>query len=144
MHHIVYLDSNGKDLDHLLTGKKTMIVRGAMSPKIPFGRVVAEDQIYFLLQNGDGFIKSRARVMSATVYGNLSQESSYSLVEEYQDRLLLSIAQMKRTSGKRFITLIELGQVDQIGDLKINVSLLDESDSWLILDDIKNVLMEAA
>lgn len=144
MHHIVYLDSNAKDLDHLLTGKKTMIVRGAMSPKIPFGRVVADDLIYFLLQKGDGFIKAKASVVSASVYDNLSRENSYSLVEKYQDRLLLSTAQMKRTSGKRFITLIELSQVKQIDDLKINVSLLDESDSWLILDDISNVLMEAA
>ena len=115
-----------------------------MSPKIPFGRVVADDLIYFLLQKGDGFIKARARVVSATVYGNLSRENSYSLVEEYQDRLLLSTAQMKRTSGKKFITLIELSQVDQIDNLKINVSLLDQSDSWLILDDIRNILMEAA
>lgn len=140
MHHIVYLDSNAKDLDHLLTGQKTLIVRGAMSPKIPFGRVAAKDVLYFLLRKGDGSIKAKASVVSASIYKNLSEEDSHSLIEEYQDRLLLSTAQLKRTSGKKYITLMELSQVDQVTNLKLDVSLINESDNWLILDDIRNVL----
>ena len=144
MHHIVYLDSNSKDLNHLVTGQKSLIVRGAMSRKIPFGRVSADDVIFFLLRKGDGSIKAKAKVETATVFENLSTEDSHSLIEEYQDKLLLSTAQLKRTSGKKYITLMELDQVVQTSDLKIDTSLIDGMDSWLILDDINNVLLEAS
>ena len=140
MHHIVYLDSKVKDLDHLLTGKKTMIVRGAMSRKIPYGRVEAGDLIYFLVQKDEGCIQAKAIVVSASFYNNLTREKSYSLVEQYQDRLLLSTAQLKRTAGKGYITLVELCDVVQVNGLQIDVSLMEDSDNWLILDDICNVL----
>lgn len=35
MDHVVYLDSTAKELELLLSGKKTMIIRGATGRKIP-------------------------------------------------------------------------------------------------------------
>lgn len=39
MDHIVYLDAKARELEKLLDGKKTMIIRGATGRKLPHGRV---------------------------------------------------------------------------------------------------------
>ena len=80
MHHIVYLHPNGRDLDHLLTGKKTMVARGSMSPKIPYGRIKVNDLIYFLLLKGDGIVKAVAIVKFVNFFEHLSIVDSHSLL----------------------------------------------------------------
>jgi hypothetical protein len=40
MDHIVYLDARAKELENLENGNKTMIVRGAMGRKLPYGKVM--------------------------------------------------------------------------------------------------------
>jgi hypothetical protein len=39
MDHVVYVNAKTKELEKLLEGKKTMIIRGAAGRKLPHGRV---------------------------------------------------------------------------------------------------------
>jgi len=39
MDNVVYLDYKAKELENLRSGQKTMIIRGAMGRKLPYGRV---------------------------------------------------------------------------------------------------------
>ena len=55
---------------------------------------------------------------------------------------MLSTAQLKRTSGKRYITLIELTDISQIDQLQIDASIVNGKDSWLIVEDIGNVIVK--
>ena len=52
MVHLVYCDNAGKSgervLDKILTGTKTMVVRGAAGRKIPHSRVKKEETLYFM------------------------------------------------------------------------------------------------
>lgn len=52
MVHLVYCDNTGKKgekvLDKILTGTKTMVVRGAAGRKIPHSRVFENEEIYFM------------------------------------------------------------------------------------------------
>lgn len=52
MIHLVYCDKTGKsgekELDKIINGTKTMIVRGAAGRKIPHSRVFAGEKIYFM------------------------------------------------------------------------------------------------
>ncbi len=62
MDNIVYLDYKAKELDNLISGKKTMIIRGATGRKLPYGRVFKGDMLYFIENKGDGLVKARAKV----------------------------------------------------------------------------------
>ena len=64
MDHVVYLDSTAKELDLLLSGKKTMIIRGATGRKMPHGRVYPDDTLYLINNNAEGLILAKARVKS--------------------------------------------------------------------------------
>ena len=48
MDHVVYLDHKARELENLKNGKKSMIIRGAMGRKMPYGRVDKEDVLYFI------------------------------------------------------------------------------------------------
>ena len=52
MLHLVYCDNAGKkgekELDKILAGTKTMVVRGAAERKIPHSRVFAGERLYFM------------------------------------------------------------------------------------------------
>jgi hypothetical protein len=47
MDHVVYVDAKAKELEELIAGTKTMIIRGATGRKLPYGRVNMGDILYF-------------------------------------------------------------------------------------------------
>lgn len=61
MVHLVYCDNTGKkgekELDSILAGAKTMIVRGAAGRKIPHSRVFKGERLYFM-EKGECFYHS--------------------------------------------------------------------------------------
>ena len=48
MVHLVDCDSKEKELERILSGGKTMVVRGAAGKKIPHSRVEAGEMLYFM------------------------------------------------------------------------------------------------
>lgn len=139
MDHIVYLDHKAKELQNLISGKKTMIVRGAMGRKLPYGRVHGGDTLYFIENKGDGMVKARANVHDILNSDKLTREESVKLVEKYQDKLLLDTGLMKRFAGKRFLVLITIAEFESIDPFKIDRSQYGNMDDWLPVEKIESV-----
>lgn len=53
MDHVVYLDAKSNELENLLSGKKSMIIRGATGRKVPYGKVNVGDILYFINNNAE-------------------------------------------------------------------------------------------
>lgn len=82
MDHVVYLDTKARELEILLSGKKTMIIRGATGRKLPYGRVYAGDILYFLNNNAECQVKAKAVVISVFNSEQKTNEDSISLVKK--------------------------------------------------------------
>lgn len=76
MDHVVYLDAQAKELEHLLSVQKTMIIRGATGRKLPHGQVQAGDMLYFINNNAEGKVHARADVSTAFHSDKLSEDES--------------------------------------------------------------------
>ncbi len=76
MDHVVYLDVKAKELDYLLDGSKTMIIRGAAGRKLPYGRVSEGDVLYFINNNAEGVVKAKAVVKKVLNSDKMTQEQS--------------------------------------------------------------------
>jgi hypothetical protein len=139
MDHIVYLDHNAKELENLKSGKKTMIIRGAMGRKLPYGRVNEGDTLYFIENKGDGIVKARANVHDVLNSNKLPREESVELVEKYQDKLLLDTGLMKRFAGKRYLVLIKISEFEAIEPFSIDRSQYGNMDDWLPVGKIESV-----
>ena len=143
MDHVVYLDSAAKELDLLLSGQKTMIIRGATGRKLPYGRVSQADVLYFINNNAEGLVRASARVTSVLNSDKLSEEESARLVDQYQPKLQLSKKQYERWAGKRYLVLIEIGQVESLAPFKIDKSGYGNMDDWLPVEQIEKVKIAA-
>lgn len=141
MDHIVYLDKKAKELDNLISGKKSMIIRGAMGRKLPYGRVEAGDVLYFVENNGDGLVKAMAYVQDVIFTEKLEKEESVSLVEKLQPKLQLDAKLTKRFAGKRYLSLINLENFRTLEPFKFDRSEYGNMDDWLPVEDIEKVKM---
>jgi hypothetical protein len=142
MDHIVYLDAQAKELENLLAGKKTMIIRGATGRKLPHGRVDAGDVLYFINNNAEGGVRARANVKSAFHSEKMTEEESRALVKKNQPKLSLTEKQVKRWAGKRYIVLIEVANIEEIHPFAIDKSAYGNMDDWLPVGRIKSVIAE--
>lgn len=139
MDHVVYLDAKASELENLLNGQKTMIIRGAMGRKLPYGRVNKDGILYFIENKGDGLVKGKAVVDHVFNSEKLTKEESAKLVENNQDKLLLNKALEKRFAGKRYIVLIAVKAVEELEPFKIDRSEYGNMDDWLPVEQIKKV-----
>jgi hypothetical protein len=139
MDNVVYLDHKAKELDNLISGKKTMIIRGATGRKLPYGRVHKGDILYFIENKGDGLVKAKARVKDVFHSEQLTKTESEELVNHNQNRLLLDSGMLKRFSGKRYLVLIIIEYFEELVPFKIDRSQYSNMDDWLPVEDINKV-----
>jgi hypothetical protein len=85
--HVIYLDAAANELENLLSGEKSMIIRGAAGRKLPHVRVNLGDTLYFLNNNAEGLIRAKANVVSVHNSEKLSVTDSKALVYANQDKL---------------------------------------------------------
>ncbi|MCP5098711.1 MAG: hypothetical protein GY943_24435 [Chloroflexi bacterium] len=142
MDHVVYLDAKAKELENLLNGAKTMIIRGAAGRKLPYGRVNDGDILYFINNNAEGVVKAKAKTKTVFNSDKMSKDMSIALVAENQDKLQLTAKQLKRWSGKRYIVLIEVEQVESVEPFPIDKSNYGNMDDWLPVAQIETVKKE--
>ena len=140
MDHLVYLDAKAKEMEVLLSGKKTMIIRGATGRKMPYGRVSSGDVLYFINNNAEGVVKAKAKAKRVINSEKMSKEQSVAMVEEYQDQLKLTASQFKRWAGKRYLVLIEVEEAEQLKPFPIDRSEYGNMDDWLPVEDIQSVM----
>lgn len=139
MDNVVYLDYKAKELENIRSGKKTMIIRGAMGRKLPHGRVNKDDVLYFIENNGDRFIKGKASVVNVFNSDKLTKEESIEIVEQNQEKLHLNKELEKRFSGKRYLVLITIRDFKEIEPFKIDRSEYGNMDDWLPVENIEKV-----
>lgn len=141
MDHVVYLDAQAKELENLISGSKSMIIRGATGRKLPHGRVDKGDMLYFINNNAEGMVRAKAEVKSAFHSGKMTEDESRALVEKNQPQLRLTEKQVKRWAGKRYIVLIEVADVKEILPFAIDKSNFSNMDDWLPVEKIDSVTM---
>lgn len=143
MDHVVYVDAKEKELALLLSGEKTMIVRGAAGRKLPHGRVAAGDRLFFIQNNGDGLVRASAVVSGVFNSEKFSEEESLQVIEAHQPALCLTAAQVKRWGGKRYLVLVTVGAVEAAAPFAIDRSAYGNMDDWLVVGDIDQVRVSA-
>ncbi len=138
MEHIAYCDAKAKELQNLLNGSKTMLIRGAAGRKLPHGRVAEGEVVYLLENDSSGTIRAQGTVSNAFHSDKLTPEESGRIIEENMNQLKLTEAQKKRWTGKRYLCLIELKDVQEIKPF----SYVREKnmDDWITVESVKDVM----
>ena len=139
MDHIVYVDAKASELEKLLDGTKTTIIRGAAGRKMPYGRVNPGDVLYLINNNAEGLIRAKAKVKNVFNSEKMTKEDSIQLLSDNQEKLQLTPHQKKRWAGKRYLVLIEVSEASEIEPFSIDKSGYGNMDDWLPVEDIRQV-----
>ena len=142
MVHLVYCDNTGKKgehvLDKILSGTKTMIIRGAAGRKIPHSRVFEGESLYFM-EKGTALIAAKAVVKSIQNYVKLTEDEIVKTFDDHQDKLNLTDKQRTRWH-KKCLCLVEFEQVEAI-EPALTFDHQGNMDDWLIIEKIEAVVV---
>ncbi len=114
MDYIVTLDAGANEIENLLSGTKSMIIRGADEKCIPYGIVHEGDILYFTYNNNCNSIRAKAIVSSVYNSCQLSEEESYEMIIRNQEKLSLPDDLFYKWAGKKYLILIGLKEVKEI------------------------------
>jgi len=139
MDHIVYLDSKENELENLIKGNKSMIIRGAAEKKVPHGSVKRGDVLYFVNNNGEGQVESRGVVSSVYNSDMLTEEESFEMIIRNQDKLQLPDTQFEKLAGKQYLVLIGIYNVKMIDPFMIDDSRFSGMEDWFPVGKIEMI-----
>ncbi len=141
MVHLIYCDNTGKKgervLDKIISGTKTMVVRGAAGRKIPHSRVFEGETLYFM-EKGSLKISAKAAVTNVQNYVKLSEEEINTVLADNQSKLNLTEKQQSRWH-KKCLCLVEYSNVEKIDPLDFDHQ--GNMDDWLIIEKIEDVVV---
>ena len=137
MVHLVYCDNKSKELEKIVDGSKTMVIRGAAGRKIPHSRVFKDEELYFM-EKGTKKITAKAVVTNVQNFVKLSDEEIKKTIEDNNSKLLLTDNQKERWH-KKCLCLIEFDKVEKINPLDFDHQ--GNMDDWLIIDKIEDVVV---
>ena len=141
MDHVVYVNHKAGELERLISGDKTIIIRGATGRKLPYGRVDSGDVLYFIRNNGEGLIRAKGVVSEVFNSEKMNTEESTNLIDLNIEGLQLSDKQYKKFAGKRYLVLVTMGLVSELEPFSIDRSDYGNMDDWLPVGDINTVKM---
>lgn len=138
MVHLVYCNDKEKVLEKILTGEKTMVIRGAAGRKIPHSRVFENELLYFM-KKGTKEISAMGVVKSVQNFVKLTDDEINKILEENQSKLQLSDAEKKRWH-KKCLCLVEFEKLKGI-EPPLEFDHQKNMDDWLILEKIEDAVV---
>jgi len=142
MVHLVYCDNIGKIgervLDKIMSGTKTMVVRGAAGRKIPHSRVFEGETLYFM-EKGTAKIFALATVKSVQNHVKLPDSEIVNILADNQSKLNLTEKQKERWH-KKCLCLVEFSDIKAINP-PLAFDHQGNMDDWLIIEKIEDVVV---
>ena len=135
MNYLVFLDASAGELEKILSGVKSMLVK-EFDPAAPAGQPVKPgDSLYFLRSKDDCTLQVKASVLRVRYFTNNLAESQALILKEMQPRLQLTEEQYSYWSAKGQALLVEFGSAHKIGVIRIAPEKVMDRSDWIPFED---------
>lgn len=135
MNHLVFLDRRAGELEKILSGTKSMIVK-EFDPAQPAGQVVSPgDSLYFLRDQGECALRVKATVVRVLFFTNYIDEDLSYVLKEMQPRLQLTEDQYNYWSVKQEVVLIQFDCARKIDAIQIAPAKIKDRLDWIAFED---------
>jgi hypothetical protein len=140
MEHLAYCEAKANELERIVKGEKSMLIRGAAGRKLPYGRVTPGELIYLIENDGKGLIVAKGEIAEVINSEKLSEDGSTQMILDHKEKLKLTDDQFKRWSGKKYLCLVEVKNVTSIPPFSYERA--GNMDDWIIVDSIDSIRKE--
>jgi hypothetical protein len=135
MNHLVFLDKRVGELEKILSGLKTMLIKEFDPAQTAAHLVSPGDSLYFLRNNDERALRVKATVTRVLfLTSTLGQDLSHSL-KEMQPRLQLTEDQYIYWSARKQVLLVELGSAHKIGVIHIADPKIADRSDWIAFEE---------
>jgi hypothetical protein len=135
MNHLVFLDTRAGELEKILSGMKTMLIKEYDPAQTTAHPVRPGYSLYFLRDNGECAVRVKATVVRVLFFTNrLDQDLSHTL-KELQPRLQLTEDQYNHWSAKQHVLLVEFGSAHKIGVIQVAAHKIADRSDWIAFEE---------
>jgi hypothetical protein len=135
MNHLVFLDARASELEKILSGVKTMLVKEFDPANYPLLPVHPGDSLYFLRGQGDCAVRVKATVVRVLFFTKPFEEDLTDIMKEMQPKLHLTEDQYNDWSLKKQVQLVEFGAALKIGLIRVALNKIQDRGDWISFED---------
>lgn len=131
MNYLVFLDAQAGELEKILSGVKTMVVK-EFFPSQPAGQTVSPgDSLYFFRDQDEYTLRVKATVVRVQFFTNRVGEDLSHILKEMQPRLQLTEDQYNYWSAKGRVLLVEFGSAQKISVIQVAPNEINDQSDWI-------------
>ena len=135
MNHLVFLDAQAGELENILSGVKTMIMK-EFDPTQPIAHPARPgDSLYFLRDKDDCTLRVKATVVRVLLFTNRLNEDLSHTLKEMQPRLQLTEDQYNYWSEKQHVLLVEFEAAHKIPVVEIKLEKITDRSDWVPFEE---------
>ena len=135
MNHLVFLNAQAGELEKILSGVKTMVVK-EFDPEKPIAHPVCPgDSLYFMRAKDVYVLRVKATVRHVLVFTNNKEEELQQTLKEMQPKLQFTEDQYNYWSLKPQILLIEFEPAQKIDIIQVAPDKITDRSGWIPFED---------
>jgi len=134
MNHLVFLDARAGELEKILSGVKTMLVKEFDPAQTNAHSVNPGDSLYFLREQDECTVRVKATVVRVLYFTNTDEEDLPHTLKEMQPRLQFTEDQYNFWSGKQPLLLVEIEAAQKIGAIRVTPPKVTDRSDWIAFE----------
>lgn len=139
MNYLVFLDARAGELEKILSGVKSMVVK-EFDPTRPIEQFVrVGDNLYFLRNNDECAVRVKATVVRVLPSENSTEEDLSQILKELQPRLQLTEDQYNYWSEKKQVLFVEFEAAQKIPEFHIATGRITDRETWIAFEEIHEI-----
>ena len=139
MNYLVFLDTQAGELEKILSGVKSMVVKEIDPAQPAASPVHPGDSLYFLRDNGECAVRVQATVLRVLpAMDSLDQGLSH-ILKEMQPRLQLTEDQYNTWSARKQVLLVEFGSAHKIDVIHIAPYKIADRLGWIAFEEFSRI-----
>jgi hypothetical protein len=139
MNHLVFLDTRAGELEKILSGVKTMLVKEFDPMKTAAYPINPGDSLYFLRDQDDCAVRVRATVIRVLSLTNRVDENLSQPLKEMQSRLQFTEDQYNYWSEKQQVLLVEFDRAQKIIVVQVAVNIVRDRADWIPFEEFSRI-----
>ena len=141
MNYLVFLDASAGELEKILSGVKTMLVKEFDPAQTTANPVIPGDSLYFLRDQDECTLRVKATVVRILFFTNCMGEDLSHTLKEMQPRLQLTEDQYHYWSAKGQVLLVEIGSAQKISVIRVAAPEVTDQSDWIAFEAFSLVAM---
>jgi hypothetical protein len=140
MNHLIFLDTCAGELEKILSGVKSMLVKEFDPAKSTVQPVSPGDTLYFLRGKNECALRVKATVVRILFVTRSVKEDLSHILKEMQPRLQLTEDQYNHWSTLEQVQLVEFDRAQKMDPIQIAAYKVADRSDWIPFEEFSRIM----